>query len=323
MILQAGIDTWSPAWYLDEDDRTFAAVCELATGPAKRGRVIPEKIGGHTIGVFPGQRLVYAEGHPGGDRLGSPDALPEVLCGLEAALRDYGLPMPERRPLGGLSTDSGPRPGRAGVRRCDTTLDLSYDTASEGLAVLAGVAALMGHQVHRSHDLRHVETAYLKGHSGKRTLGRFYDKGVESGLAPRGRLIRPEDQRRWTRETRRDAEELTTAYVRDAFVRRFVPLWRATKGVVTVSGPLTVASKMADLMAEGEVSPREARIIVGDLVLGLVDAPASSGRSRRRHRARARELGLVVGDGVLDEVEVDLHDVMEEVLETDAWLHGN
>ena len=319
VIDQAGIDTWSPAWYLDEDDPVLAAVLALATSPAKRGRVLPEKIAGHTIGCFPGQRMVYAEGHPGGDRLGSPDALPEALCALETGLRDYGLPMPRRRPYDHFTVDPRPRSGFAGIRRLDTTLDLSYETTAEGLAVLAGIAAVAGQVVHRSHDLRFPETVLLKGRSGRTTLGRVYDKGVESGSAPRGRLIRPEDQRRYPREARRDVEELTTSYVREQFIRRFTPLWRATKGVVTVSGPLTLASKLCDAIEEGEVSPREARMIAGDLLMASVGAPASSRRTRFRHRARARSLGLVFGDGVLEEVEVDLHDVLDEVLETDAW----
>lgn len=42
-----------------------------------------------------------------------------------------------------------------------------------------------------------VETVYLRGHSGVKILGRWYDKGLEAGSAPRGLLIRAEDQRRY------------------------------------------------------------------------------------------------------------------------------
>jgi hypothetical protein len=42
-------------------------------------------------------------------------------------------------------------------------------------------------------------------------------------------------------------------------------------------------------------------------------------RTRRRRRALVRETGLVLHNGAMEEVEIDLHEVLEEVLDTDAW----
>jgi hypothetical protein len=41
--------------------------------------------------------------------------------------------------------------------------------------------------------------------------------------------------------------------------------------------------------------------------------------TRYRRQDELREEGLVLADGVLDDVEVELHDVLSEVMETDAW----
>lgn len=84
-----------------------------------------------------------------------------------------------------------------------------------------------------------METVELKDRGGRKTLGRLYDKGAASGQAERGRLIRPERQDRFARVARRDVTELTVAYVRERFQRRFLPLWKASKGV-TVAGPINL-----------------------------------------------------------------------------------
>jgi hypothetical protein len=166
----------------------------------------------------------------------------------------------------------------------------------------------------------YIETVTMKAAGGRKTLGRWYDKSIESNLGPRGSIVRPEDQRRYSKSSRRDVEELTTDYVRENFQRRFVPLWRATKGV-TVGGVMVLADKLLDLVEAGEISAGQARAYSGELVLAQVaearGVPLGSRATRYRHRAALREHGLVLADGVLQEVEVDLHDVMEQVLEAE------
>lgn len=323
-VTQAGVDTWSPAWYLDRDSPAAAWLTERATIGTARGRLLPEAIGGHRVGWVQPSGLLYAEGHPDAGRLGRPDGLPAALQALELALHEAGVPVPPG--IVGQDLYGQRFEGFAGVRRLDATADLATPNRATGVAILAGVAAVardaprMKGEVHWSRDGRQVETVYFRGHSGKNVLGRWYDKGRESGTAAAGRLLRPENQMRFVKGTRRDVAELTTAYVRDKFRRRFEPLWRASEGV-TVGGPIILAEKLAELVEADELSRTRARNLAGEMVMGLVDSPKlrASRRTHQRHAASMRDLGLVLGDGVLEEVEVDLHSVMEQALDSDAW----
>jgi hypothetical protein len=320
VIEAAGVDTWSVCWYLRDGSSGQRAMDELATERAARSRLLPESINGHRVGWFPGSRMVFAEGHPDPDGLAGASCLPDVVEGLEIALADRGVQVPLHRltrPVG-MSGD-----GFGGVRRLDATVDLRFESAPEGLAALAGVAALplprMKTQVMREVGGRRVETVYFRGTSGKRVLGRWYDKGVESGSAPRGLHVRPEDQRRFPRSARPSVDVVaSTAFVRDAFVRRFEPLWKAAKGV-KVGGVTELAYRLAELQEEGVITPSEAKRIAGHLVLDSVDAQRQSRSQCYKDRAAARRHGLVLADGVLDEVEVDLGEVLESALDSEAW----
>lgn len=322
VVAAAGIDTWSPSWYLDPESTAGRRFAELATVRSAAGSsLLPEPIAGHRVGWFGGQGLVFAEGHPaalhGAEGLACPDDLPALLGLLEERLLSAEVPLDTReRPLDYLGPTST---GRAGVRRLDATMDLRFETTAAGMAVLAGVAAVLRDAPGKCDVIygrdRGVETVYLMAE--RRRLARWYDKGVESRSAPRGQLVRPEDQRRWAKDSRRDVTELSAAYVRSKFHARFGALWRASKGV-TVAGPIVLADKLARAVEAGELSLAAARALAGHMLLepAGVTVPA---RTTRYYRRRARELGLVVADGVLQEVEIDLGDVMEELLDTDAW----
>lgn len=312
--LSAGIDTWSPCWCLEPESpaaRHIAASCQ--------GGMLPDPIAGHRVGLRGG--LLWAEGHPA-DGLAAPAALPAALSALELALLEAGVPLPIGRRGEDLYGDR--HEGFAGIRRLDSTVDLAVDTAAEGVAIMAGIAAVardmpasktnvwFGEQGGR------IQTVAIHGPSGGRLLGRVYDKGAESGTAAPGRLLRPEDQRRWAKGWRRDVEELTGQYVREKYVSRFAPLWRASKGV-TVAGPIVLAQKLADLVVADELAPSRARTLAGFLLLEGLGAPQGGARTRRTLRRECREHGLVIADGVLQEVEVNLGSVLEAALETDAW----
>lgn len=308
-IAQAGIDTWSPAWYAEPDSALERAISRSAAGMGRKVQMVPDPVMGHRIGWFPEAGLVFAEGHPAEGRVGSPDELPAVLERLEKRLQEQDLPV---------------RPEcRAGVRRLDATVDLLTESAAEGLAILAGVAALSiprGKLVtYRSR--RAIETVLMKSRAGK-TIARVYDKGVEAGAAPRGRLIRPEDQRRYSKETRRDASELTTTYIRAQYRRRFMPLYESARGV-KVAGPLVLATRLREAIESGVIDPSRARSLAGYLLLEAADAPQGSRSTRYALEKDCRQLGLVVGDGALQEVEVDLGAILEECLEADAWSRSS
>jgi hypothetical protein len=307
----------------------------LATERGPRSMMLPEAVAGHRVGWFPGSRMLFAEGHPSPEGLCRADALPIVLKNIGDQLADRGI-LPPRFRLAPRSkpwwTGSEVRQvvlptiggvGFAGVRRLDSTLDISFRDPAEGLAVLAGVAALplprMKTTIKREVGGRRVETVYFHGSGGKRVLGRWYDKGVESGSAARGMLVRPEDQRRYPKQSRLDVEAIaSSSYVRDAFVQRFEPLWRASKGV-KVAGSIELAQRLKELVEEGELSASEAKSMAGYLILEQAGANFQSRRTRYRDRARCRDHGLVLADGVLDQVEIDLGEVLERAFDSEAW----
>lgn len=137
-----------------------------------------------------------------------PGDLPAAYEGLVAALEASGVPVPssqwasrqEAEDEWGLMPGTEGEPGFGGLRRCDSTEDLQFGSAARGLAVLAGVAAVSTTAPRSQAEVRFakdgtgaVETVYLRGYSGVKILGRWYDKGLESGSAPRGGRVRAED----------------------------------------------------------------------------------------------------------------------------------
>jgi len=322
-LTAAGVDSWSPSWYVDPDGPAARWLREFATVPAARGSaLVPDAVDGHRVGWFPGG-LVFAEGHPDPDGLCAPAQLASRAAALEESLRAAGLPLPVReRPFRTLGATSE---GRAGLRRLDVTVNFEAASRAEGLATLAGIAACVrdspGQAEVRYGLDRAVETVYLRGYAGKRVLGRWYDKGLESCSAARGFLVRGEDQRRWGKLDRRDVSECSPAALRVGFQRRFYPLWKAARGV-KVGGPVIVAERLIEAVAEGRIGRREAESLAGYVLLSAAGGRRPAGLPQRtmyRRESRARELGIVAADGVLDEVEVDVGSVLEAALETDAW----
>jgi hypothetical protein len=317
----AGIDTWSPAWKVDPHGDRFARFRDACTVKTRRGQLLPFDIGGHRVGCF-NSGLVYAEGHPAGaGELCPPDELLVRGIELQEALRAAGVPITGREmAFGEMSSESE---GFAGLRRQDATLDVAAGGSSAGLALLSGVASVVRESpgcevVHFGRD-RGVETVYLVGYGGKTRLARVYDKATESAVAPRGTVIRFEDQRRWSKDDRPSPAEMTGDYVRFKFQRRFVSLYRASKGV-TVGGPMVVVERLWDAVDAGEITARQAEKLAGHAVMSARRAtPLHSRYTEWRRRRELQELGLVLGDGLLEEVEVNVHDVLEMALESDAW----
>lgn len=336
-VQRAGVDTWSPCWYVTPESHAGRALTEQAVIRAARGALLPEPVAGHRIGWNPGAGMLYAEGHPSDGGLACPDDLPAIFESLVCEMREAGVPVPEGRAadvwdshLDGADRDGSAWAmrcdGFAGVRRLDATVDLSVSDSSTGLAILAGVAAIARDVPRVKAEIFYglrgsVETVYFRGEGGKKVLGRWYDKGVESGVAEVGRLIRPEDQRRFVKGTRRGPEELHSGYVRGKFQKRFQALWQASKGI-TVGGPIVLAEKLAKAVEAGDITATQAERIAGHMVMDLVHRSSGarvSKATRNRRRRQARELGLVLGDGVLQEVEVDLHEVMTQAMDGAHW----
>jgi hypothetical protein len=330
VVKAAGIDTWSVCWYLEPDSSATRAMQMLATDPGPRSRLLPEKVAGHRVGWFPGSRLLFAEGHPVEGGLAPGHQLPEALGRISEGLRDRGILPPSfnLRPHFDHRNDpvKNGGVGFGGIRRLDSTVDLRFDRGDEGVAVLAGVGALplprVKTQIMREVGGHRVETVYFRGRSGKRVLGRWYDKGIESQTERRGLLLRPEDQRRYDKGTRLDVEAVASGtFVRDQFVRRFEPLWRASKGV-KVAGAVELGQRVAEMVDEGVLTPRQAVDVAGWLLLEQSDSNRQSRATWYRKRRRCADLGLVVADGTVDPVEVDIHDVIEMALDSEVWGQG-
>lgn len=327
MIEGAGVDTWSLCWYLADESPACRAIAALATEPGARSKLIPDSIEGHRVGWFPGTRMMFAEGHPAEGGLCGADGLQGAFERVLGALEDRAIVPGARTCTGARKLYEGGRLGGGlgfgGVRRLDSTVDLAFDDPLEGVATLGGVAALpmprMKTKLMREAGGRRVETVWFHGFGGKRVLGRWYDKGIESGSAGRGSWVRPEDQRRYSVGSRLPMEAVSSAtFVRDAFVKRFEPLWKAAKGV-TVGGCIRLAEKLGELQADGIITAGEAKRIAGHLLLDTADAHRQARSTVLGDRAAARKLGLVLADGVIDEVEVELDQVIERALDSGAW----
>lgn len=309
-VMDAGVDTWSTCWYADYDS---APVKHLrAAGVYARGGsvVLPEPVGNYRVGVSLASNLIWAEGHPAPGRLASGDELPDELRRLELAMSERGVDVGDA--------------DFAGVRRLDSTVDLRFDDPLAGIAVMAAVAHLQFPRI-KTHVVREVggpavETVMLRGFAGKRILGRMYDKGVESRTAPRGAWIRPEDQRRYQKETRRTIEGVTGAFVRERFTERFQPLWQR-KGPVKVSGPTVLVGKIAEQLRDGDITPAQARRMAGYIALESWGCDQGPRSTSHRIRRELREAGLYVDASLEEEepIEVDVSAILERAFDSDSW----
>jgi hypothetical protein len=332
--VKAGVDTWSVCWYLRDQSEPWKAMEALAVAPAARSRLLEEPVAGHRVGWFPGTGLLFAEGHPSEDGLCPADGLPEALSRVVDGLRDVGIEPPMNSCLPReVATEPGVATGYtgagfSGIRRLDSTVDFEVERRAEGLAVLAGVAAVdvprMQSEPRRETGGRGLTGVRFYGSGGKQVLGRWYDKGLESGAAPRGMLIRAEDQRRFPKDTRLDVELVAeSSFVRDSFVRRFEPLWRASKGVKVVCRD-ELADAIAEKVEEGVLSPTDAVKVLGFLHLGQAGElerviPRST---RYKLKRKAADAGLVLADGVSEPIELDLERYIEAALDSETWGCG-
>ena len=290
-VVERGVDTWRLARYLDDDRALRRAVAMMPQGR------FPDRLSGHVVGVLPGQRMLWIEGHPQVDGLADP-----------AALEDLHGRLLEQLDLIGLA-----RGRDAGIARVDATVTVKYDDPRQGRAVLTGLSAL---DVPRCKPVvygKPAQTVYLQGSGSKKVLGRIYDKGIEAALGVPGSLVRFEDQRRYTKETRRAVENLETG---QQFERRFAAMRKSADGVKVASLPV-LSREVCERVNSGELARPAAERMLGYLVLEQVGARSMSPATMTRRRRELREGGMVLAEGIFEPVEVDLGETLEQVLE--AW----
>jgi hypothetical protein len=213
----------------------------------------------------------------------------------------------------------------------DGTVDLRCEDRQEGRSILAGVAAVATTIPRAKADVwfgnGDIESVLLRGFRSGRVLGRFYDKGLESGRARPGELLRPEDQRRWQKADRPALEGVSGVDVRRNFRARFEPLYSAAKGVIVAPADV-LAERLGELVDAGELPRRTAENLAGYLLLQAAGATGIERTTRWRRERKLRELGLVpeplIG-ALAAQLEEDreraihLQPVFEQCLETEAW----
>lgn len=282
--MTAGVDTWRLGFKVDRRP------------PSTRFKV------GDYHGMWhPQHSLVTVEGHPYPDGLCPPELLEGAFEQAREAVEDV---CGHARPTG--------------VLRLDSTAQVHLGDAG-GLAALRGMASVIPNVGGLKPSVigKPPETVYLLSNRGTGAkLGRGYDPSFR-GVTERGAAVRFEAQDRRL-ELDYGLNALTP---RERFHRRFGPLWRASQNV-TVGGFPTLTAKLAQLVEHGEVTPRQAELLGGYVVLeaGGIDRLLNP-RTARRRRQSLLEVGLALADDSLFEpVEVNLGDVFEQAMEAPAWL---
>lgn len=300
---EAGIDTWRLVRYLDDDRdlQRALSLCEDAGRGLALSQLRPRD---HVVGLLPGHRMLWIEGHPVVDGLAHPTTLPQAARDVLGAVQEVGFP---------LGRDGG-------VARCDGTVTLGFDDRKQGIAVLQGVAAL---DFPRSMPVvygKPPQTVYIAAERSARRLARVYDKGLETSTAAPGSLVRFENQVRYSKELRRVVEDVDLGHVRHRYEKRFGPMAKSAAGVTVASLPV-LAARVADRVERGEMRYQEAERVLGFLALHQAGpARGLPGRTMRRRRSELRDRGLVLADDFFEPVEVNLGDTIEAALA--AWSDG-
>lgn len=299
---EAGVDTWKLVRYLD-DDRDLERALSLCQDTGRGLALSDLRPSDHVVGVQPGYRMLFAEGHPAVEALAHPSTLPEASERVLRSLEAVGFPL-----------------GRdAGLGRVDGTVTLSFETPNHGLAVLQGVAAL---DFPRSMPVvygKPPQTVYIAGERTGSRKARIYDKARESLLGPPGSLVRFENQVRYAKDTRRAVEEVDLNHVRRRFEMRFGPMARSASGLTVASLPV-IASTVAERVRSGDMTTRQAERLVGFMALHQAGHRTYPGRTMKRRRAELRAAGLVLADDFFEPVSVNLGDTIEAALA--AWSDG-
>jgi hypothetical protein len=310
---EAGVDTAKVVSYVAHDRSIRALRYGQPTKATAGGAILVLGDDGDAEWPLPGARTLFypatsllaVEGHPSGQKgvLARGDDLPGWWDDLREAFH-----------LRGVEVD-----GRVGVARCDGTVTGSC-TPQAGAAVLAGVASIVPprFKVETYRSRRAIETVYYVTENGRKRA-RAYDAASVHELAEPLSRIRFEDQRQYDRQARRpDASTVTTANVRDAFRDRWGTLLKATKGVHVTTIPVAV-DRLGVMYETGELTWSKAERAAGALLLLRSGARPAERTMEWRRRKELAELGLVLVEGELEEVDVDLSAAVEAMVEESVW----
>jgi hypothetical protein len=307
-IAAAGIDTWSPCWYVEPGSRLASTMRSMATRPVSRSWQLPDPIAGHRVGWFADSGLIFAEGRARRGGLCAASQISDALATLRAALEESGIaPVPSSEL-------------RLRLRRLDVAVDLRFATSVDGLSILAQAAAVGGGKVGVYRDEHCVETVVLMTPSGK-TKARVYDKGRETGSAPRGRWLRFEAQWPFHRGCRPLPGELGPEDLRERVASRFTRFWQPSRS--PRPGITLLARRLAGAIEEGELLPSRARSLAGYLFLAAAGLPQGARRTASELERECRELGLSLSGPGAESAELDLAVVIDWCLRPEAWALDN
>lgn len=284
-ITERGVDTWRLLYAAD------------ASGVGRR----VFDLGDDYVGQwFPEHGVLAVEGHPSGaGSLCDPADLTAAAAKADELVAEFGGEL-------------------RGIGRSDLTAGYRFDTAHEGRAFFAGMAAAELPRCETTRRGSPVHSVWWTGAKGRAIKARVYDKGLERGTHEPFLLGRLEDQRRYPSGKRVGLDELTDpAYVAERFRARFAPVAQAVEGLTCASLPI-IGRALADEALYGYRTWKEAERLAGSLVLLAGGAREAYGRSTFYARRRAlRDAGYVLADSWLEPVQVDLGEVVHAAV--DSW----
>jgi hypothetical protein len=187
--------------------------------------------------------------------------------------------------------------------RLDVAAELRFDDGADGLAFLHALSltdvpwAKVGTEGKKR---EHIQTVNFRSVRGRTILMRAYDKGVESGLAPPGELIRFERQRRY-----RKRDELPLSSALELDVARFF-IGRELESLVHVASEVVcdewgAVDRLNELVRCGLIKAAKADALAGFLARGGEGHKQSTWYSRW---SELRTLGIVVAPLARERSEV-------------------
>ncbi len=290
--IEAGVDTLRVLFSCGAaSGKTLYPICDEA------GEVVA------TAQWYPGLATIAVEGHPVRGKLASPWETQDAMFAWGRALVDQGH-----------ARDVSFR----AVSRLDSTATTVFEHGSAGVAFLQGMAALDWPRLKPVVYGKPPETVALTYRNSRgRIVARGYDTGLLRGGYERGEAIRLEDQRRFS-SGRRPSDVFARGFARERFERRFLPLYKASRGVTVASVPV-LAERVSTMVDRGELSPSTAARLLGFVAIQTDARQRFAVRTARRYRAELRELGLVVADDFFEPIEVELSSVLEAALDSPHW----
>jgi hypothetical protein len=256
----------------------FARSGAHSEGP--RGEVYRQEHGVRVGALRDG--TLYAEGRLAAFLHGPDDHSLLPLCGLgdgaSAASVRFGFPVDA---------------SIASLGRLDVAAELRFRDGADGLAFLhaLSLADVPWVKVGTEGKKRdRIQTVNFRSVRGRTILMRAYDKGVESGLAPAGELIRFERQRRYRKRSELAVSATSELDIAELFKgRELEALARVTAEVVC--DQWGAIDRLNELVQWGVIKAPKADALVGFLVRGGGGHRQSTWYSRW---SALRELGILI-----------------------------